>query len=171
MQRGLSYSSDSLCDKNNGVPMINLASHMEGGGYKPSGIKHYSGVCKKKYFIEFGDVLFSTLEQTHDLSLVGSPLIAPSQFNKTAIFSQDLLRVRPKDERAPGRGFLFEWSKLHRMNMALWASGTTINRIPPAVLERFPLLVPDKTIAEKSEDIFECLWAFQENMVACREET
>ena len=163
VERGFSYTSEGLCEQGEGVPMFNLASFIDGGGYRAKGIKHYQGEHHERFVIKRGDVLFATLEQTHDLSLVGSPLIAPKEFQSKAIFSQDLLRVRAKSEIAPSRGFLYLWSKLQRMNIAVWASGTTITRIPPDALRRFPILVPSPEILQVFENIFEFTLEYMEN--------
>lgn len=164
VQRGLSYTSKGLCEQGEGIPMVNLASFIDGGGYKSKGLKHYCEDYKQKFLIQRGDVLFSTLEQTHDLSLVGSPLIAPKEFEGKAIFSQDLLRSRPKSDNSPSRGYLYEWSKLRRMKMAVWATGTTITRIPPDALKRFPVLVPSSEILQRFEIIFEHGLKLQEDI-------
>ena len=46
VSRGLSYKGKYLTDNINSVPMHNLNSVYEGGGYKYEGIKYYNGVLK-----------------------------------------------------------------------------------------------------------------------------
>src|SRR5690606_20722246 len=46
VQRGLSYKGAGLTVAENGIPMHNLNSVFEGGGYKESGIKYYKGEFK-----------------------------------------------------------------------------------------------------------------------------
>ena len=47
--RGLSYKGSGL--SSNGMPMHNLNSIYEGGGYKEDGIKHYKGDFQKRHVI------------------------------------------------------------------------------------------------------------------------
>ena len=47
--------------------------------------------------------------------------------------------------------------------MAVWATGTTITRIPPDALKRFPVLVPSSEILRRFEEIFEFGFELQEN--------
>jgi len=50
------------------------------------------------------------------------------------------------------------------MKMAVWATGTTITRIPPDALKRFPLLVPSSEILQRFEIIFEHGLKLQEDI-------
>lgn len=162
VERGMSYTGKGLCEKGFGNPMLNLASFIEGGGYKSKGLKYYSEEFDDKYIIQNEDVLFSTIEQTHDLSLVASPLIPPTELIGECCFSQDLLRARPKNGNLPGRGYLYLWSKFNRMEMAVWASGTTITRIPPDALKRFRLLLPNLELLGEFEQVFQKFQEFAE---------
>ena len=47
--RGLSYKGAGLAEKGEGIPMHNLNSVFEGGGYKYEGIKYYSGEYKERH--------------------------------------------------------------------------------------------------------------------------
>ena len=46
-QKGLSYKGQYLCEPERGLPMHNLNSVYEGGGYKHEGLKWYSSPLKK----------------------------------------------------------------------------------------------------------------------------
>jgi len=49
--RGLSYKGSGLADPGIGLPMHNLNSVYEGGGYKEEGIKFYSGEYKERHLL------------------------------------------------------------------------------------------------------------------------
>jgi type I restriction enzyme S subunit len=67
--KGLSYKGDGLADA--GMPLHNLNSVYEGGGYKYEGIKFYTGEYKERHVIKPGDVIVTNTEQGHDLLLIG----------------------------------------------------------------------------------------------------
>jgi len=162
IQRGFSYTGASLCEQSEGMAMINLASFVEGGGYKHTGLKHVSSEFDEKFYIKHGDLLIATVDLTPGLRVVGSPLIAPSSLENESIFSQDLLRLRNKTGEKIGRGFLFHWLKIRRGILKQWSSGTTVSRFPPNALNKYPILIPPREILQHFENIFEHTQEFSE---------
>ncbi|NMU82232.1 restriction endonuclease subunit S, partial [Vibrio parahaemolyticus] len=70
--RGFSYKGKGLVGSlDEGVPMHNLNSVLEGGGYKYAGLKFYSEEFKEKFAIQEGDVLVANTEQGHNHLLIG----------------------------------------------------------------------------------------------------
>ena len=57
VQRGISYSSAQLTG--DGAPFINLKSFGKGGGYRPEGLKTYSGPALSEYQVREGDLLIA----------------------------------------------------------------------------------------------------------------
>ena len=155
IQRGFSYSSEALCEFGGGIAMINLASFIEGGGYKHPGLKYISSDFNDKFLIKSDDIFIATVDLTPGLRVVGSPLIAPKFLDNKSIFSQDLLRLRKKQSGKVGRGFLYNWLKIRRGILKQWSSGTTVSRFPPAALDKYPVLVPPKELMSQFEFIFE----------------
>ena len=164
VKRGFSYSASMLTDCEKSTAMINLASFYGGGGYKKTGLKRVSIEPEKKFLIEHGDVLLATVDLTPDLRVVGSPLIAPSNLDGKAIFSQDLLRLREKDNVNLGRGYLFHWLKLRRGILKKWSNGTTVSRFPPNALNYLPVLIPPKNVIKEFEKVFEKNYQFIEKL-------
>ena len=154
IQRGFSYTGASLCEQSEGIAMINLASFVEGGGYKHTGLKYISSEYNEKFYIKRGDVFIATVDLTPGLRVVGSPLIAPSSLENESIFSQDLLRLRIKTDKKIGYGFLFHWLKIRRGILKQWSSGTTVSRFPVSALNRYPVLIPPREILQHFENIF-----------------
>jgi type I restriction enzyme S subunit len=95
--RGLSYSGSALADK--GMPLHNLNSVLEGGGYKYGGIKHYAGEYRARDLVEPGDVIVANTEQGHRFLLIGCPALVPRTFGEQGLFSHHLYRVRPAPAR------------------------------------------------------------------------
>jgi type I restriction enzyme, S subunit len=91
--RGLSYKGSGLSNMENGFPMHNLNSILEGGGYKYSGIKYYTGDYKDRHIVNKGDIIVANTEQGHKYKLIGYPAIVPDSFGEIGIFSQHIYRV------------------------------------------------------------------------------
>lgn len=98
VMRGLSYNGAGLAEVGNGIPMHNLNSVYEGGGYKYEGIKYYSGEFRERHKVNPGDVIVTNTEQGHDMLLIGFPAIVPKCFGDSGIFSQHVYRLRIKDD-------------------------------------------------------------------------
>ena len=79
VKRGLSYKGSGLSSR--GMPMHNLNSIYEGGGYKNDGIKYYNGDYKARRVTQPGDVLVANTEQGHDRLLIGFAAIVPTRFD------------------------------------------------------------------------------------------
>jgi len=136
VMRGLSYKGAGLAEKGNGVPMHNLNSIYEGGGYKYEGIKYYSGDYKDRHLVKPGDVIITNTEQGHDLLLIGYPAIVPKYFGDLEIFSQHIYRLRLKDKRIT-EPFLYYllMSYAVREQLAGATNGSTVNMLPKDGIE------------------------------------
>lgn len=148
--RGLSYKGSGLV-KEGGLPLHNLDSVKEGGGYKRSGIKRYTGEYRERHLVRPGEVVVANTEQGHDELLIGCPAIVPRAFGEFGLFSQDLSRVVPKADSplTPRFVYLLLANERVRRTVAAYANGTTVNHLPREALERptFPL-PPPAVIAE-----------------------
>jgi len=98
VMRGLSYKGAGLSEKGKGVPMHNLNSVYEGGGYKYDGIKFYTGEYKERHLLYPGDVIVTNTEQGHEMLLIGFPAIVPKYFGEPGIFSQHIYKLNIKDK-------------------------------------------------------------------------
>jgi len=75
--RGLSYKGSGLTENGFGIPMHNLNSVYEGGGYKIEGIKFYSREYKERHLVYPGDIIVTNTEQGHEFKLIGFQAIIP----------------------------------------------------------------------------------------------
>lgn len=166
-EKGLSYKGDFLSE-NDGVPMHNLNSVYEGGGYKYEGIKHYTGEYKTRHKLSAGDIIVTNTEQGFDYLLIGYPAIVPKWFGCSGIFSHHIFRVQPKPDSTLKTHFLYYllMAPLVREQIIACTNGTTVNMLsidglkmprfilpPPELIEQFEkIAVP---IFEKMEAIHE----------------
>ena len=138
--KGLSYKGAGL--SSDGVPMHNLNSIYEGGGYKDDGIKYYNGDYQPRHVIQSGDVIVANTEQGHDRLLIGFAAIVPKRFGDNGLFSHHIYRVRPKSSFALTSDFICQLLNTQVMHGTVsgYANGTTVNMLPADAL-RIPLIV------------------------------
>ena len=152
VERGLSYKGSGLSDS--GVPMHNLNSILEGGGYKYAGIKFYAGDYKEKHVVVPGDLIVTNTEQGFNHLLIGHAAIVPEQFGAMGIFSHHIYRVRLIEDSPLSPQYF-----VHLINMRRWheliagfSNGTTINMLPKDALEKPMLIEPPKELVSKFTD-------------------
>ena len=154
--RGLSYSGSGLASS--GIPMHNLNSIYEGGGYKEDGIKYYDGDYKSRHLAKAGDVIVANTEQGHDRLLIGYAAMIPVRYGDNGLFSHHLYRVRPKGSSWLTSDFICHLLNTRSMQdvMSGYATGTTVNMLPmdamalPWVVEPPAQLVTRFTDAAKA---------------------
>jgi type I restriction enzyme, S subunit len=142
--KGVSYKGSGLGDS--GVPLHNLNSIYEGGGYKYEGIKYYSGEYAKRHIVLPGDVIVANTEQGHDRLLIGYAALVPAFFGDRGIASHHIYRLRPKPESPLTAAFL-RWllssPQMHDI-VSGYANGTTVNMLPIDGVQK-PLIVRPPT--------------------------
>ncbi len=142
--RGLSYNGEGLRDDRTGLPMHNLNSIYEGGGYKHEGIKYYAGEYRDKHLLKPGDMIVTNTEQGFDHLLIGHAAIVPERYGPQGLFSHHIYRVRPKPSSPFSTNYLVELFNTPRWHSWIsgFSNGTTINMLPPDALEMPMLAVP-----------------------------
>lgn len=164
--RGLSYTGAGLADE--GMPLHNLNSIREGGGYKEDGIKHYVGEFRRRDRVRPGDVIVANTEQGFGHLLIGYPAIVPRSFGDDGLYSQDLSRVRPLD----GSPLTCRWlylllvgRRMHHM-VAGYSNGTTVNHLALDGLKKPLIAVPSHELVERFDAIVAPMFAQQEALTA-----
>lgn len=149
-ERGLSYKGAGLSDVGEGIPMHNLNSVLEFGGYKYAGIKYYAGDYKDRHLVAPGDIIVANTEQGHQHRLIGFPAIVPGRFTR-GLFSHHLYRVRIRAGSPVTREWLYHclMAGAVRDQIVSCANGSTVNMLKPDGLQipRFPL-PPQELCAE-----------------------
>ena len=141
-QRGLSYTGSGLCGQDEGLPMHNLNSIFEGGGYKHDGIKYYKGEYRKKHILKPGDLIVTNTEQGFDRLLIGHAAIVPDSFGPTGLYSHHIYRIEIRSGSRLTPSYLcrlFNDPRWHSW-ISGFSNGTTINMLPKDAFE-IPLLV------------------------------
>ncbi len=149
--RGLSYKGAGLCESGEGVPMHNLNSVYEGGGYKYPGIKYYKGDFKERHFLKPGDIIVTNTEQGHEHRLIGFPAVVPSIFGDSGIFSQHIYRIVPLDSSYLGREFIYYLLMAGHVRDQIIGStnGSTVNMLAISGLQDSTFSLPPQDIVER----------------------
>jgi len=157
--RGLSYAGAGLTA--DGLPLHNLNSIYEGGGYKRSGLKRYSGNFKERHVVHAGDVIVANTDLTWNFEVIASPALIPGHYGVGGLFSHHLYRVRPKRSSplTPALVYLMLLAGPLRREVAGYANGTTVNMLPQDALERPRFRVPSFERAREIELLVTPLFA------------
>ncbi|HMP76888.1 MAG TPA: restriction endonuclease subunit S [Kiritimatiellia bacterium] len=149
--RGLSYKGEGLRDDRTGLPMHNLNSVYEGGGYKHEGLKYYAGEYREKHLLEPGDMIVTNTEQGFDHLLIGHAAIVPRCYGSKGIYSHHIYRVRHKPTSPFSPHYLVELFNNRRWHYWIsgFSNGTTINMLPMDALEIPMLVVPPTELVKK----------------------
>jgi type I restriction enzyme S subunit len=144
--RGLSHKGEYLSD--NGMPLHNLNSVYEGGGYKYEGIKFYNGEYQDNNTVLAGDVIVTNTEQGFEFLLIGYPAIVPRCFGRTGLFSHHLFRLRPFSGSPLTNHFIYLLLKTRTYHdiVAGYTNGTTVNMLQQNDLRRLPIIVPTEEV-------------------------
>lgn len=96
-ERGISYSTPNI-KTGNGVPMLNLATFMPGGGsYKADGLKHYLGDYPKNKVLKPFELIMCNTQQTaikFETDIIGRTMLVPDIFAGDVVFSHHVNVIR-----------------------------------------------------------------------------
>lgn len=92
--KGRSYKSSEL--EPSATALVTLKSFQRGGGYRPDGLKPYTGIYKPIQVVEPGELVVAYTDLTQSAEVIGKPAIVrgDSRF-ETLVASLDLGIVRP----------------------------------------------------------------------------
>ena len=164
--RGLSYKGTGL--SLNGMPMHNLNSIYEGGGYKDDGIKYYNGDYHLRHAIQPGEVIVANTEQGHDRLLIGFAAIVPKRFGDNGLFSHHIYRVRPNDSFSLPPDFICQLLNTKAMHNTVsgYATGTTVNMLPVDALRIPSIVVPPLQVVTTFSTFAKVVRIRQEKLMA-----
>ncbi|MBC2698157.1 MAG: restriction endonuclease subunit S [ANME-2 cluster archaeon] len=158
--RGLSYKGSGLTENGFGIPMHNLNSVYEGGGYKIEGIKFYSSEYKKRHLVYPGDIIVTNTEQGHEFKLIGFPAIVPDSFGDTGLFSQHIYKLVSKKKTDLSREFIYYLLMSHsvREQIISATNGSTVNMLAIDGLQRPEFKLPPKNKVIEFTGIVSAYW-------------
>ena len=154
--KGLSYKGKHLCNPGEGVPMHNLNSVYEGGGYKHEGLKWYNGEHRPSHLLEPGDVIVTNTEQGFDHLLIGYAAIVPKRYGPQGLFSHHIFRIQQKKTSHLPTWFTYLMLRTQRFHclVAGHSNGTTVNMLPLDGLQKPRFVLPPRQVVERFGRLF-----------------
>lgn len=158
--KGLSYKGSGLCEIGQGVPMFNLNSVLEGGGYKTTGLKYYKGDYKERHIVKAGDIIVANTEQGHEHRLIGFPATIPSYFSGESIFTHHIFKVSLLEDTYLSNPFVYYLlcSSAVREQITGATNGSTVNQLAADGLQRPKFKLPPKNLVESFTDQATSFW-------------
>jgi type I restriction enzyme, S subunit len=151
--KGVSYKGSGLADS--GMPLHNLNSVYEGGGYKYEGIKYYNGEFAERHVVQPGDVIVANTEQGDDRLLIGYAAIVPCLFGGRGIASHHIYRLRRKRHSPLTVAYL-----CHLLNspqthdvVSGYANGTTVNMLPIDGVQKPKIILPPTALVQLFDNL------------------
>lgn len=154
--KGLSYKGQHLCAAGEGLPMHNLNSVYEGGGYKNEGLKWYNGEYRPAHLLKPGDVIVTNTEQGFDHLLIGYAAVVPERYGDKGLFSHHTFRIQPKAGSYLPTWFtylLLRTPVFHDL-VAGHSNGTTVNMLPLDGLQKPRFVLPPAALVERFGKLF-----------------
>ena len=154
-KKGLSYKGAGLTDEASGIPLHNLNSVLEGGGYKNDGLKFYLGDYKPRHIVHPGDLIVANTEQGFEHLLIGYSALVPGWAGKEGLFSHHIFKVQPRSTSSLSRVWL------HYAMSASWfgesirrfSNGTTVNMLPQDAFEIPEIIVPPSGLVRAFDNL------------------
>lgn len=154
-RKGLSYKGSGLTCEGNGIPLHNLNSIFEGGGYKDSGLKYYNGEFKERHTVRPGDLIVANTEQGFDHLLIGYSAIVPEWPGDFGLFSHHIYKVEVR-KYSPLSVFWLHHSLCgSKIGVTIrgFSNGTTVNMLPPDSFELPEIAVPTAEVVREFDEM------------------
>jgi type I restriction enzyme S subunit len=154
--KGLSYKGEFLCEQGEGLPMHNLNSVYEGGGYKNEGLKWYKGEYQPRHLLKPGDVIVTNTEQGFDHLLIGYAAIVPERYGEKGLFSHHIYRIQQKATSYLPAWFTYLMLRTQRFHevVAGHSNGTTVNMLPADGLQKPRFVLPPEKLVKRFGEWF-----------------
>ena len=141
--RGRSYRSAELAESD--TALVTLKSFARGGGYRPEGLKPYTGKYKPAQIVGPGELVIACTDVTQAAEVIGRPAIVPADPRfTTLVASLDTLIIRPRDASAAPVPFLYCLTSEPSFTQHTYAhvSGTTVLHLSKEAVPAFKFALP-----------------------------
>ena len=145
--RGRSYRSAELAESD--TALVTLKSFARGGGYRPDGLKPYTGTYKPAQVVGPGELVIACTDVTQAAEVIGRPAIVPADPRFTALVaSLDTLIIRPRDVAAAPVPFLYCLTSEPSFTQHTYAhvSGTTVLHLSKEAVPAFKFALPPSDV-------------------------
>lgn len=151
--KGRSYKSSELMPSS--TALVTLKSIARGGGYRPDGLKPFTGDYKPEQVLKAGELVIACTDVTQAAEVIGKPAIV--RFNpsfETLVASLDLLIVRPimKYISIPFLYLLFRTDDF-QAHIYAHTNGTTVLHLDKKGVPSFKFVCPPDEILQKFSEV------------------
>jgi type I restriction enzyme S subunit len=138
--KGRSYKSDELNPST--TALVTLKSFQRNGGYRPDGLKGFTGEYKEQQVVKPGELVIALTDVTQAADVIGRPAIVKSDSHcSTLVASLDVGIVRPKATGCFSTPYLYFLMLTPRyvQHILGYTSGTTVLHLAKDGASNFPL--------------------------------
>lgn len=159
-ERGISYSTPNI-ETGNGVPMLNLATFMPGGGdYKADGLKHFLGDYPKSKVLKPYDLIMCNTQQTavkFETDIIGRAMLVPDVFDGDVVFSHHVNVIRTQNKEFKYYLLYLFNSDYYHKYITGFTNGTNILGLSFSGVEDYLTEIPPQDILAKfGKVVLEC---------------
>jgi type I restriction enzyme S subunit len=148
--RGRSYRSVDMAN-DGGVPFFNLKCIARDGGFRPEGIKRYTGEFKESHRASTGDILMAVTDMTQERRIVARAARVPDIREEFGVFSMDLVKIVPKD--LPGEYVLgMLQHSTFPDHVKAHANGANVLHLHPDRIREYRVAVPVPAVTRQYAD-------------------
>ena len=152
--KGKSYTSEEIYDENieDSNYFINLKSFHKYGGYRDSGLKHYTGKYSDAQKVSQGDIVMAVTDMTQDRAIVGRVARIPTLNGKFAIISLDTVKIVPK---AYSENFMYCYLSYSSFSETVkeFANGANVLHLSPKQVLKQKVLLPPVELTKSFDTI------------------
>ena len=155
--KGKSYKSSELATSD--TALVTLKSFKRGGGYRPDGLKEFTGQHKPEQVVEPGELVTALTDVTQAADVIGKPaLVLPNPNYSKLVASLDVGIVRPASEQV-GKNFLYQLflTENFQNHVRGYTNGSTVLHLGKGALEEFRAVLPGRELIGEYEKATELL--------------
>ncbi|MGB9879340.1 MAG: restriction endonuclease subunit S [Anaerolineae bacterium] len=151
--KGVSYRSDELAPSE--VGLVTLKSIKRGGGYRPDGLKPFTGQYKADQAIESGELIVAQTDVSQVAEVIGKPaLVLPDPRFRVLVASLDVLIIRPTSGDLPREFFyLLFLTPEFQDHIYGHTNGTTVLHLSKTGIPTYAFVRPSASVAQAFSEI------------------
>ena len=157
--KGRSYRSNEL--KESDTALVTLKSIMRGGGYRPDGLKSYTGKYNPEQVITPGELVMAYTDLTQDAEILGKPaIVRGGEKYQTLVPSHHLRIIRPLESTVSVQFLYCLFRERHfQSHIYGYANGTTVLGLSKDGVPRYQFALPPEKIRCLFDSVAEPLFA------------
>ena len=159
--KGRSYKSSELADSS--TALVSLKSIKRGGGYRPDGLKPFTGTFKPEQIVTPGELVVAYTDVTQAADVIGKPAIVRTDIRfETLVASLDLAIVRPAGSLPTTYLYCLLREPDFQIHAYAHTTGTTVLHLGKDALSSYPTCLPSRDLSAVFQSIVDPIFARME---------